>query len=519
MLKLIVAVILAMSLAQPSAWASGACDGDCSSDGAVTVEELVLGVNIALGTTALQQCPSFDAGHDNEVTVEELIVAVNNALNSCPFTGQFFGAAMLNDGRRATATLTVGGTGGVTGTFAIRDAAAAGFFGGASAVIASGPITGDVNLDTGVFTVTGSIPDGNGGTIDVSISGTLPGLGGGGGSLMISINGQPFSGTVAAGDGSTPTPTHSRLPATATPTTPVSNSSPTPTPSPTRTPTTGTVGGQRLVCAAPDAGLVNDIVLLNTDGSGKVNLTNTTDAFDRDPEWSPNGMRIVWSASVRDQNGGLRYHISAMNADGSGRADLTPDESDVGQPSWSPDGNRIVFVDGVGRGRIKVINADGSGSTTILPDAGERFNSPHWVGNRIVFASTLHIAHDSKAEDLEIYLMNPDGTNITRVTNNSFRDEFPVLRADGQRIAFQSTRPTGQLIWFINPNGSGETPQPGTIILPNSMAAYSHDGQQLAYYGALPFQGFFGGIIIAKADASSPAGVPGTNGLTDFDLN
>jgi Tol biopolymer transport system component len=512
MLKLIVAVIFVMSLAQPSAWASGACDGDCSRDGAVTVEELVVGVNIALGTTPLQQCPSFDAGHDDEVTVEELIIAVNNALNSCPLTGQFFGAAALNDGRHATVTLAVDGMGDATGTFVIRDAAAASFFGGASAVVTSGPVAGDVNLDTGVFTVTGSVPDGNGGTIDVSISGTLPGLGGGGGSLMMSINGQPFSGTVVAGDGSAPTPTHSRPPATATPTTPLINSTPTATPSPTRTPTTGTVSGQRLVCSGPDGGLFTDILLLNTDGSGKTNLTNTADAFDRDPEWSPNGMRIVWSAG-----GSVGYHIFLMNADGSGRADLTPDESDAGQPSWSSDGNRIVYVDSVGRGRIKVINADGSGVTTILPDAGERFNSPHWIGTRIVFASTLHLAHDAHAEDLEIYLMNPDGTNITRVTNNTFRDEFPALRPDGQRIAFQSFRPGGPQIWFINANGTGET-QPDTGFLPSSLTAYSRDGKHLAYYGALPFQGFFGGIIVANADASSPAGVPGTNGFTGFDL-
>lgn len=60
------------------------CPGDCSGDGAVTVNELVQGVNIALGNVSPQQCPMFDSNADNAVTVNELIQGVNNALNGCP---------------------------------------------------------------------------------------------------------------------------------------------------------------------------------------------------------------------------------------------------------------------------------------------------------------------------------------------------------------------------------------------------------------------------------------------------
>ncbi len=60
------------------------CTGDCDGSGSVTVEELVVGVSIALGTITLDHCPSFDADHSDSVTVEELVVAVNAALNTCP---------------------------------------------------------------------------------------------------------------------------------------------------------------------------------------------------------------------------------------------------------------------------------------------------------------------------------------------------------------------------------------------------------------------------------------------------
>ncbi|MBI4517528.1 MAG: fibronectin type III domain-containing protein [Deltaproteobacteria bacterium] len=59
------------------------CTGDCGSDNEVTVEELVQGVNIALGYAPLADCPVFDTNNDAEVTVEELVAGVNHALNGC----------------------------------------------------------------------------------------------------------------------------------------------------------------------------------------------------------------------------------------------------------------------------------------------------------------------------------------------------------------------------------------------------------------------------------------------------
>jgi hypothetical protein len=60
------------------------CVGDCNGNGTVAINELILGVNIALGNTPLSACTAFDANGDGRVTINELIVAVNNALNGCP---------------------------------------------------------------------------------------------------------------------------------------------------------------------------------------------------------------------------------------------------------------------------------------------------------------------------------------------------------------------------------------------------------------------------------------------------
>jgi hypothetical protein len=59
------------------------CTGDCSADAAVTIDELIRGTNIALGTLGVSVCSVFDADGDGNVTVDELIVAVNHALTGC----------------------------------------------------------------------------------------------------------------------------------------------------------------------------------------------------------------------------------------------------------------------------------------------------------------------------------------------------------------------------------------------------------------------------------------------------
>lgn len=61
-----------------------ACPGDCSGDGTVTVDEIITGVNIALGSLPVANCLAMDTNGDGEVTVDEILQAINAALNGCP---------------------------------------------------------------------------------------------------------------------------------------------------------------------------------------------------------------------------------------------------------------------------------------------------------------------------------------------------------------------------------------------------------------------------------------------------
>lgn len=60
------------------------CVGDCDANGVVHIDELVLSVNIALGSMPISHCRRCDQDSNGQIQIAELIAAVCNALNGCP---------------------------------------------------------------------------------------------------------------------------------------------------------------------------------------------------------------------------------------------------------------------------------------------------------------------------------------------------------------------------------------------------------------------------------------------------
>src|SRR5579864_3851035 len=81
-----------------------------------------------------------------------------------------------------------------------------------------------------------------------------------------------------------------------------------------------------------------EIFSMDSDGTNQTNLTNNTTVNDSDPEWSPDGTKIVF-----DSNRVGNQQIFVMNADGSGVTRLTNNSSFEENPDWSPDGSKILF--------------------------------------------------------------------------------------------------------------------------------------------------------------------------------
>jgi len=147
----------------------------------------------------------------------------------------------------------------------------------------------------------------------------------------------------------------------------------------------------------------------------------------------------------------------------SGQADLSPNKADIA--FWRPFDNRTFLS-----------AADGSGEIVI--SSGAVNYSPRWS-----FAGTqLTITREAGggANAREIFIMNRDGTGLTRLTNNASIDQYAQLSPDGTRIVFSSTRDGNDEIYVMNSNGLNQqrlTSAPGVDAQPS----WSPDGTRIAF--------------------------------------
>jgi Tol biopolymer transport system component len=263
----------------------------------------------------------------------------------------------------------------------------------------------------------------------------------------------------------------------------------------------------------------DDIYAVNANGTNLKQLTNNAGP-EFDPMWSPDGKRIVY----RDSRRGVNHddEIFVMNADGSGQMNLSNSPaSDEWGPAWSPDGKQIAFnsTREGGLPQLFVMNTDGSGVKRLTEQEAEY---PAWSpdGNKIAFMSSL--------PDYEIYIINADSSGLTRLTNMPGEDGWPAWSPDGNKIVFESERDDCRLsnspdckrsgdigpfydLWIMNADGSEQIRL--TEIF-SQFAAWSPDSHYIVFNS-------FGGLYLMNPDGSAVtqlpiSGVGGELGFTDW---
>lgn len=205
-----------------------------------------------------------------------------------------------------------------------------------------------------------------------------------------------------------------------------------------------------------------EIYKMDADGTDVVNLTRNP-AMDYTPAVDRSGALIAFSS---DRGG--HPTIYTMEADGSHLTRLTSNSASEYSPAFSTiSANKIAFVREVTPGHAQIFVMDESGLNQVnISNTTHNDTQPSWSpdGTKIVFASDRDAKFGVNTY-LEIYTMNADGSGVTRLTfNDDGIDYYPKWSPDGTKIMFTTDRATNTHcyafaldVWTMNANGTGQT--------------------------------------------------------------
>ena len=271
-----------------------------------------------------------------------------------------------------------------------------------------------------------------------------------------------------------------------------------------------------------------EVATVRADGSQYTLLTNE-EGFDVAPEFSPDGRRIAFT-SARSMPPGFpgeqRFYsdLYVMDADGSHvrRVTFTDGVIDF-QPSWSPDGRRIVVARGAAttppEGRLTAptdlwiidLVSGRDRQLTNSPDTWEGW--PDWSpdGRRIAFEGDL-----SEPGNDDVYTIGADGRDLRRLTSQPGFDADAHYSPDGRSIAFESERTGNVDVFVMRDTGASVrrlTNDPGEDFA----GGYSRDGRFICLLEPAGLTFGAPDIFRMRADGTQETNLTRTPTVIEFD--
>ncbi len=217
--------------------------------------------------------------------------------------------------------------------------------------------------------------------------------------------------------------------------------------------------GSMVLFSSPEDRQYNDLFVIRADGTERRRLLDWPESHEWGPAWSPDGQYVIFTTE-KDGN----YQLYVMSFDGElAPINLMQDSYFYTYPDWSADGRWVVFVsDRSGNWDIWKLDIQQCLQARLAGEVGpdvcqpeqltDNYDDdffPRWSpdGSKIVFASR-------RDGERDIYVMDADGSNVTRLTTAIGNDSTPMWALDGQAIIF-SHRPVDNWdLYIMNADGS-----------------------------------------------------------------
>jgi Tol biopolymer transport system component len=209
--------------------------------------------------------------------------------------------------------------------------------------------------------------------------------------------------------------------------------------------------------------------------------------FDGQPSWSPDGQRIAYASASELYGSTTIYEIPASGGD---PRRIIASEDPQAAPTWSPDGTRVAYIAESWRGsEIWIANADGSNPHALIEIPEDNLKQPPMYADPSWSPDGTMLTFAARAENHQsdhIWTINADGTNLRQLTTTDDYDLWPDWSPDGTSIAFtRILDSTGEThLYVMNADGTDQRP----LLDDNTQGrdpAWSPDGTQIAYVRGL----------------------------------